>query len=428
MSTKMKVAIGIVILVVGGASVAIGVKQKDKNVKQVTTAKVETASLVSKVSANGQIEAKRKVDISANVMGQIVNLAVREGDQVGKGDFLLQIDKAQLAASAAGAAASLEALFADRDAARASVDNAKRTFDRAKSNFDQGIAPKADFDVAETSLRSAEASLAAAEKRIEQARAGLAGARDSLSKTTIAAPMAGIVTALPVEEGEVAVVGTMNNPGTKLMTVSDMSVVEAVMEVDETDVPNVKVGQKATITIDAYPNRSFDGTVTEVGSSPIESALGVTGEAVNFEVKIQLDDPSEDIRPGFSCSADIITASREKVTAVPLAALVMREKPKGDPKAEAKSDATAGGPAPRGRSEEEGVYVFDEAAKTVKFTSVETGITGDLSIEIVKGVSPGATIVTGPFRILREIKDGDKVKVEEKKKGKGGGEGGAEQG
>jgi HlyD family secretion protein len=422
-------------VVVIAVSIVVGIKQKDRNVKQVTTAKVETANLVSKVSANGKIEAKRKVDISANVMGQIVNLAVREGDKVKKGDFLLQIDKAQLAASAAGAAASLEALFADRESARASLDNAKRNFDRAKANFDQGIAPKADFDVAETSLASAQANLSAAEKRIEQARAGLAGARDSLSKTTIAAPIAGIVTALPVEEGEVAVIGTMNNAGTKLMTVSDMSVVEAVMEVDETDVPNVQLGQKATITIDAFPNRTFTGTVTEVGSSPIQTAAGGAGEAVNFEVKIQLDDPSEDIRPGFSCSADIVTATRDKVTAVPLAALVMREKPSAKPAGGAKAgdakadDAKAGGPAPAasGKNEEEGVYVFDEKTKTVKFTKVETGITGDLSIEIVKGLTPGTTIVSGPFRVLREIKDGEKVKLEEKK-GKGAPEGGPPQG
>ncbi|MCM2314957.1 MAG: efflux RND transporter periplasmic adaptor subunit, partial [Thermoanaerobaculia bacterium] len=408
----------IVIVVVAAASVAIGMKQKDKNVKQVTTAKVEKDNLVSKVSSNGKIEAKRKVDISANVMGQIVNLAVREGDRVKKGDFLLQIDKAQLAASAAGAEAGLRALFADRDAARAALDNARRNFARAKANFDQGISPKADFDSAETSLRSAEASLDAAEKRIEQARANLVGARDSLSKTTITAPMAGIVTALPVEEGEVAVIGTMNNAGTKLMTISDMSVVESVMEVDETDIPNVKTGQKATVTIDAYPNRTFTGTVTEVGSSPIEGATGAGGEAVNFEVKIQLDSPSEDIRPGFSCSADIITASRDDVPAIPLAALVMREKAGAKPAGAAKAAA----PAPTDKSEEEGVYVFDDATKKVKFTAVETGITGDLSIEIVKGVGPGETIVTGPFRILREIKDGDTVKLEEKKKGKDGGE------
>ncbi|MGK2859149.1 MAG: efflux RND transporter periplasmic adaptor subunit [Thermoanaerobaculia bacterium] len=363
------------------------------------------------------MEAKRKVDISANVMGQIVNLAVREGDHVKKGDFLLQIDKAQLAASAAGAEAGLKAFFADRDAARAALDNARRNFDRAKANFDQGISPRADFDSAETSLRSAEASLDAAEKRIEQSRAGLAGARDSLSKTTITAPMAGIVTALPVEEGEVAVIGTMNNAGTKLMTISDMSVVESVMEVDETDIPHVKTGQKATVTIDAYPNRTFTGTVTEVGSSPMEGATGGGGEAVNFEVKVQLDNPSDDIRPGFSCSADIITATRDDVPAIPLAALVMRERQSDKPV----SDAKAGGPPASDKSEEEGVYVFDEATKTVKFTPVETGITGDLSIEIVKGVTPGATIVTGPFRILREIKDGDTVKLEEKKgKGDGG--------
>jgi HlyD family secretion protein len=418
MSRKAKIAIGIVVVVAIAGIIAASIKKKDRGLKQVTTGVVEKSDLVSKVSANGRIEAKRKVDISANVMGQIVNLAVREGDRVERGDFLMQIDRVQLAASAASAEASLNALAADREAAKASLENASRNYERAKLNFESGIIPKADLDAAETQFHSATAAQNAAAKRVDSATASLAGARDNLSKTTITAPMSGLVTALPVEEGEVAVIGTMNNPGTNLMTISDMSVVEAVMEVDETDIPNVSVGQKARVVIDAYPDRMFDGTVTEVGSSPMtQSITGAASQAVNFEVKIQLDDPSDDIRPGFSCSGDIITGTAADVVAIPIQALVLREK-EVEVKEGEKRDPLAR------PDEEEGVYVFDETAQTVKFTAVETGITGDLSIEIKSGLEPGAKIVTGPFRMLREIKDGDKVKPEEKggKKGEGPGE------
>ncbi|MFZ2492542.1 MAG: efflux RND transporter periplasmic adaptor subunit, partial [Thermoanaerobaculia bacterium] len=235
--------------------------------------------------------------------------------------------------------------------------------------------------------------------------AGLAAARDTLSKTTMTAPMDGIVTALPVEEGEVAVIGTMNNPGTKLLTIADMSEVEAVMEVDETDIPNVKIGQEATVTIDAYPNKTFSGVVTEVGSSPMTSQLGTsTGEAVNFEVKIQLKDPPPGVRPGFSASADIVTGTRLKAISIPIQALVVREKP-GKP-----GEKSTAKPV-----EEEGVYVHENG--TVKFVTVKTGLSGDNSIEIVTGLKEGQQIVTGPFRALRDIKDGSKVKEQKEKKG-----------
>ncbi len=419
MSKKAKIAIGIVVVIAVAAIIVVSIKKKDRGLKQVTTGVVEKADLVSKVSANGKIEAKRKVDISANVMGQIVNLAVREGDKVEKGDFLMQIDRVQLAASAASAEASLNALVADREASKASLENATRNYDRAKVNFEGGITPKADLDAAENQYRSALAALNASEKRIDSATASLAGARDSLSKTTITAPMSGIVTALPVEEGEVAVIGTMNNPGTRLMTISDMSVVEAVMEVDETDIPNVQVGQKAQVTIDAYPERSFEGTVTEVGSSPMTASVtGGSSQAVNFEVRVQLDNPSSDIRPGFSCSGDVITATAADVIAIPIQALVLREKEVELAEGE-KRDPLAR------PEEEEGVYVYDETSQTVAFTIVETGITGNLSIEIKNGIEAGKHIVTGPFRVLREIKDGDKVATE-KKGTKGGGPGGGE--
>jgi HlyD family secretion protein len=371
-----------------GAAVARGRRETPPDVTIQTIAR---KTLVSKVSANGSIDAQRKVDLSANVMGQIVNLAVREGDEVEKGAILLQIDQAQLEATAAGAAASLNALFHDRDATRASAIDAQRTLDRAQKSFDDELIPISELDRARTALEAAEAQVQAIEQRIAQARANLAGARDTLSKTKMVAPISGTVTRLPVEEGEVAVIGTMNNPGTVLMTISDMGVVEAVMEVDETDIPQVELGQIAEVTIDAYGDRIFDGLVTEVGSSPIETP---TTEAINFEVKIQLSDPPESVRPGFSCSADIITDTREDAIAAPIQALVVREKPADD----------GGRPG-----EEEGIYVIEGEPAAVRFAVVETGITGETEIEILSGIEEDDTVVTGPFRVLREIGDGDKV-------------------
>ncbi|MGZ8867743.1 MAG: efflux RND transporter periplasmic adaptor subunit, partial [Thermoanaerobaculia bacterium] len=242
MKRRTKIIIGVAAVLVALLVVFGFASRRNKDVTQVTTAKVERSDLTSKVTATGRIDAKRKVDLSANVMGQIVNLAVREGDNVKKGDFLLQIDQKQLAATAQGAAASLEALFSDRDAQRANASEAQRIYERAQKNYADRIIPLAELDRTRTALEAARANVSATERRIDQSRANLAAARDTLSKTTMTAPMDGIVTALPVEEGEVAVIGTMNNPGTILLTIADMSVVEAVMEVDETDIPNVKIG------------------------------------------------------------------------------------------------------------------------------------------------------------------------------------------
>jgi HlyD family secretion protein len=408
MRRRTKIIIGVVVLVIAGVLTAGFVSRRGKDVTPVTFGKVQRQDLTSKVSANGRIDAKRKVDLSANVMGQVINLAVREGDVVKKDDFLLQIDQKQLAATARSADAALQAVFSDRDAAKAMAIAADQDFQRAQKNFDQKIIPRADLDRAQSSRDSARANVMALEQRISQARENLNAARDTLSKTTMRAPMAGIVTALPVEEGEVAVIGTMNNAGTVLMTIADMSVVEAVMEVDETDVPSVKVGQRATVTIDAYPNKTFPGLVTEVASSPIKRN-GITGgsgtEAVNFEVKIQVENPPQGVRPGFSASADIVTGTRSKALAIPIQALVVREKP---------------GSTPGKPQDEEGVFVVRNGA--VKFEKVSSGLSGDSQIEILSGAKEGEQIVTGPFRALREIKDGSKVKEQkepEKKDGKG---------
>ena len=403
--TKIVLAIIVLVVIAGGVGASVASK-RGKDVTAVTFGKVERTDLMSKVSANGRIDAKRKVDLSANVMGQVVNLAVREGDVVKRNDFLLQIDQRQLAASAEGADAALRATFSDRDAARATALSAEQDFQRTQRNYEQKIIPLADLERARSTRDSARANVVALEQRIAQARANLAAARDTLSKTTMRAPMDGIVTALPVEEGEVAVIGTMNNPGTKLMTIADMSVVEAVMEVDETDIPSVKVGQRATVTIDAYPNQTYNGLVTEVGSSPItRNGVSGGGEAINFEVKIQLEKPPAGVRPGFSASAEIVTGTRTKALAIPIQALVVREKP-GSP---------VGKPV-----DEEGVFVHQNGA--VKFQPIKTGLAGESSIEVVSGASEGQQIVTGPFRALRDIKDGSKVK-EEKEEGQGPGAG-----
>jgi HlyD family secretion protein len=424
MSKKTKIVLAILGAVVLGF-VAMGfIKRKDKDVARVTTAKVEKIDLVSKVTANGKIQARRKVDLSALVMGQIVNLAAKEGDKVQKGQLLLQIDRAQLAAQTAGRESAVGAMRSDLLAARATTEQARFDYERARRNWEAKILSEADLQKTKSAYDTAQANLSAVQQRLQESGANLAASRDSLSKTTVSAPIAGVVTYLPVKEGEVTVIGTMNNPGTQLLTISDMSEVEAVMMVDETSVPDVKVGQKANLNIDAYPNRTFEGLVTEVGSSPIAKndpdllSLTQGSEAINFKVKLRVTNPPDTIRPGFSVTADILTGRKEGATAIPIQALVVRDVPKKDGK--------DGKPAPAasatGRPQtEEGVYLVKN--QKLAFEKVETGLAGELMIEVKNGPKVGEEIVTGPFKVLRQVKEGDKVIVEKEgdKKGKGKG-------
>jgi HlyD family secretion protein len=387
------------LLVLGGA--AIYKRQKGTPVP-VLTAKVETQDVVAKVTANGKIQAENRVELSALVMGQIVNLAVHEGDRVKKGDFLLQIDQNRAAADEAGSNAALRGSLADRDAAKTAKEQAEIDFDRIRRNYEAHIASEADFQKARSAQDTARSALQAAQNRVDQMRASLSATRDTLSKTTIRAPIAGIVTTLRVKAGEVTVVGTMNNQGTQLMTISDMSTVQAVLMVDETDTPSVQVGQKALLQVDAYPGRTFDGVVTEVGNSPIRpddadlQGLTTTSDAINFKGKVKVLAPPPGIRPGFSVTADIVTGTKTKVAAVPLAAVVVRDSPGGE---------TTGA----GRLKtEEGLYALRDG-KAV-FVPVRTGISGELIVELLTGPAPGDEIITGPFKALREIKDGDRVR------------------
>jgi HlyD family secretion protein len=417
MSKKTKIILGVLGAVVLGF-VAMGfIKRKDKDVARVTTAKVEKIDLVSKVTANGKIQARRKVDLSALVMGQIVNLAAKEGDRVQKGQLLLQIDRAQLAAQTAGRESALGAMRSDLVAAQSAADQARYDYERARRNWEAKILSEAELQKTKSAYDTAQANLSAARQRLQESGANLAASRDSLSKTTVSAPIAGVVTYLPVKEGEVTVIGTMNNPGTQLLTISDMSEVEAVMMVDETSVPDVKVGQKANLNIDAYPNRTFEGVVTEVGSSPIAKndpdllSLTQGSEAINFKVKLRVTNPPDTIRPGFSVTADILTGRKEGATAIPIQALVVRDVPKKDGKPAASSAA--------GRPQtEEGVYLVKN--QKLAFEKVETGLAGELMIEVKSGPKVGEEIVTGPFKVLRQVKEGDKVIIEKEgdKKGK----------
>jgi len=396
MKTRSKILLIVgAIAIAGGGAAWVARKNMSRGV-EVQVAEIARTELVSTVLANGKLQPRNKVDISANIAGQIVNLAVREGDTVAKDDFLLQIDQAQYQASTRSSEANLESLLHDRDAAVANLAQARYDFERAERSYRDELIPEAELQRTRSAHEAAGAGLQAAEGRVAQARAALDGARDNLSKTTIRAPLDGVVTALPVREGEVAVIGTMNNPGTILMTISDLSAIDADLAVDETDLPRLSIGQPTTLTIEAFPDREFEGLVREIGSSPIRPGTdaatrtgSTTTEAIDFEVKITVLDPPAGVRPGFSVTAEIETGRATGVPVVPIQALVSRE-------------SSPGGPV------EEGVYVTRDG--TARFVAIETGLTGSLAIEVTAGVSEGAEIIIGPFRALRELEDGSPIR------------------
>ena len=406
---RRRVFWGLGALVIVGAATAAFLMSRGPKPTAVQTATVERADLQAKVTANGRVQAQKKVDISATVAGQITRLAVEEGDRVRKGQFLLQIDPANPRAVARSSEASMRALRREVDSAQARLEQARIDFRRAEENHEARIISNADLDQARTALTTAEATVLASERRVEQARATLDGARDTLEKTTVVAPMDGIVTARRVEEGEVAVIGVLNQPGTVLLTISDMSIVEAEMEVDETSIPSVKVGQEARVRIDAYPNQTFDGVVTEVGSSPMDrTEMQQQSDAIKFKVKIEIKEPPTTIKPGLSVQADILTGFSGQALVVPLQALVVRDVPRepGEP------------PAPGEPREEEGVYVVRDGK--AEFQAVETGLLGELDAEILEGLEGGETLITGPFRALRSLKPGDAVTEEDEPGGSPG--------
>lgn len=395
---------------------AVAASRRGPKGTEVQVAKVERADLQAKVSANGRIQAQKKVDISATVAGQITQLSVEEGDVVKKGQFLLQIDPVGSRAAARSNQEGVMALSKDVNSAHAALDQARADLNRTDGNFRAGIVPMADLERARTAVATQQAALEAAERRVAQARASLAGAQDLVAKTTIRSPMDGVVTARRVEEGEVAVIGVQNSPGTVLLTISDMSVVEAELEVDETSIPSVHVGQEAKVRLDAFPNQTFRGTVTEVGSSPI---LNAANQAIKFEVKVRVDDPPSGIKPGLSARADILTGFRPNALVVPLQALVVRDVAADAAKAAAKSSktATTATTATVEAKDQEGVYLMENGK--ARFVTLETGLVGELSVEVASGLRGGETLIIGPFKALRELEPGGAVVIEKPKKDKG---------
>ena len=390
---------GLAVLIIAGLSIA---SLQDHGLA-VQVATVGRENLQAKVSANGKIQAVTKADISASIMGQVTRLAVKEGDQVKKGQFLMEIDPRSASANADAMKAGLQAAQSDLTSATANLAQAKSDFDRAKVNREAGIISTADFEHAKTAYETAQAAQETARRRADQAKANVNQSHVGLGFSTITAPMDGTVTARRIELGETAVPGIQSQPGTVLLTVSDMSKVEAEMEVDEASIPTVKLAQKAQVRVDAYPNQTFDGEVTEVGGSPILKASA--NEAIKFKVKVWIKNPPLTLKPGLSAQADIFTGSRDQVLAIPIQSLVTRE-------IKLKPGEVAKPGAPR---DEEGVWLFDAKGKS-RFVPVKTGLLGDLNVEVLDGLKGGEKVITGPFRILRDLKGGEQVREDKNKK------------
>jgi HlyD family secretion protein len=422
-------------LLIGLAVVALGVvvmsvlRSGRKGEVSVEVAKVSREHLTSIVRASGTIEPKRSVDVSANVMGTVTTLSIAEGQIVAQGDLLLEIDPTEYRATVQAYEAGLRSGEADLRLSEASAEKAKQDLDRAEELFSEGLNAEEQVLTARTNDKVEQARVEAARSRLQQARANLTKARYDLGKVTIAAPMAGIVTKLNVEQGENAIMGTLNNPGTVLLTIADLDTMEAWVDVDETEVVNVKLGQQAEITIDAFPDSTFLGDVTEIGHSPLNTSTGAGQQAVDFEVKITLRERITTIRPGLSAKAEIQVADRDSALAVPLGAVSMRSLPlkaadirlyngsRARKQAKALAElgfTTEGAPELAKTKDTEGVFVLRDGF--VRFQPVQIGIAGEDHFEILSGLEAGTTVVSGPFRVLRELKDGTSVTIEKKDK------------
>jgi HlyD family secretion protein len=421
--------------------------KRDKGVT-VTTETIRARDLEAIVSASGKIQPKRLVNITAETSGRVVNLAVNEGDRIRTGQFLLQIDPKTLRsrvdnseASLQVAAVSLDQMRQSVETARVQLEQAKQTLVRQQGLWKQQLTTRADLEKAENDLKTAESSLQerdksakAQESRIMQERAGLDSAKYDLTKVRIESPIDGIVTRRNIQEGETAMIGTMNNAGTVLLTLADMSIIQAEVEVDETNIPNVRLGQIAKISIDAIPDKSFKGHVTEIGNSPIQAAAGSSTQATNFKVVVVLDEKVPEVRPGFTCTADITTATRQSVAAVPIPSVAVREltydangqviKAPTDSKRRRRGGSNDSALDPvasaaelkpgETRKETEGVFVVRDKSKNVEFVPIKMGIAGDKYFEILSGLAPGDQVITGPYNSVRNIADGDPVKVDNK--------------
>jgi HlyD family secretion protein len=448
MKTWKKVLIAVGAVLALGIIVGVTVYQSRKNLVTVQTGKAQKQNLSSIVSASGEIKPKTYVNIGANAFGKIIKLSVREGDRVKKGQLLAQLENVQSSADVNATRASLQGAETDFIATEAAVRTSQADLNRAKSDADhaqldwaraQGLykdalIAKQDYDTKKAAWESAEAGLAqaqarvaqavaqkdSAEKHIAQNHANLTRVSDVLQKTTYEAPYDGVITNLPVREGETVVMGIQNAPGSTLMTLADMSVITAEVKVDETDIVNVRMGQSAEVTIDAIPRKIFHGTVSEIGDNAIVRSTGVSTsqatstsqEAKDFKVVVTLTDPPPDLRPGLSTTAKITTATKSNVVSIPIQALTVRSRADLAPKDASGKGVQAAAPLENEKQKEEIQGVFVIRHKKAEFVPVDTGISGTTDIEVTKGVQEGDEVITGSYKVLRTLKPGTSVKID----------------
>ena len=455
MSTRKKVIIALIVVVVLGAAAGANIYFRREQGPSITAEAIRARDLESIVSASGRVQPKRQVNISAQQMGRVTRLAVEEGQRVKAGQFLLEIDPRQLEgqlqrgeASVAAAKSGLAQAHVGVASAQTSLEQSRASLELSQQNLKRqqdlwkdGLTTKESLERAqnEVTVREAEVKrsqqevtarqqeIETREQQIKQEQAGLSTTRYNMAQIIVQSPMDGIVTRRNIEEGETAVVGTMNNAGSQLLTIADMSVIEAEVEVDETDIPFVALGQQAKVKIDAVEDREFRGHVTEIGNSPIQASnqQGGQRQATSFRVVITLDEEVPNIRPGFTCTADITTSKKPNVTSVPIQALTVREllfDPQGkivreDSKdkrrrSSADTNTSADEPPPgHTRKETEGVFLVRD--KKVVFTPVKIGIAGEKYFEVLEGLNAGDQVVTGPFANVRELADGEEIRLQE---------------
>ena len=432
------IVLGVVLL--GAAVVGANLFLKREKGLVVTTEQIKRRDLDAIVSASGKIQPKQLVNISAETSGRVVQLAVNEGDRVRQGQFLLQIDPKSLrtrvdsgVASLQGAEASLDQLRQTVETARVQVEQARLSLKRQQDLWVRELTTREAYDKAQSDARSAESALQEREKqiktqesRISQERATLESAQYDLTKVRMVSPIDGIVTRRNIQQGETAVIGTMNNAGTVLLTLADMSVIQAEVEVDETNIPNVQLNQPAKVAIDAIPDRSFRGHVAEIGISPIQGTTNAAAgtQATNFKVVVVIDEKIPEVRPGFTCTADITTATRKGVPAVPIPAVAVRElvydeegqivkPPKSDKRkrtANAGTTTTQELEPGQTRKETEGVFVIRD--NRAEFQPIKMGIAGDKYCEVLLGLKDSDAVITGPYNSVRAMAEGDLVRVD----------------
>ncbi len=433
MTGKTKKIIGAIVgIAVIGAVVGFSVNRENRKKISVQTGKVEKKDLVQVVTASGEVRPKRYVNVGANVSGRLVEINVKEGDRVKKGQVLARVESERYQAVQRQSEAGVAAARADLQRTEADLAISKLALDRVKRMRDQRLVSEQDYDQAEADWKMKAAAVESSRKRVAQLQAQTDSTRDDLIKTTVISPMDGVVTNLPKEAGEM-VIGAMSFSPTVIMTVADLSIMECEVMVDETDFRNLKLGQEAKIKVDALEGLEMKGDVTEIGASALVRGSGAQSAAQttlgantgnqpkDFKVTITIKDPPPNLRPGLNATADITTAKRDKVLAVPVQAVVVREvnkegkvvDPDSGPGSEPQGNTVTTVAREKGQ-EKDGVFVV-QGDKAV-FTPVKTGIMGETDIEISQGITDGQEIVTGSYRTLRNLKDQARLKVETKGK------------